>query len=344
MLITAGRTVVRGLVINRYPNVGITLSANGGNIIADNYIGTDTSGSKAFLGPINYNGIQVYSPNNLIEHNLLSGNMHTNIGVNGPDNIVQGNLVGTDITGTKTVSQNQVFGVVVTSSNNLIGGTTPDARNVISGHIGAGMLIYGSPTRLNRVEGNFIGCDITVRVPLGNTSCGIQIDLSAEDNVIGIEVQASDHDTIGGLSPQARNIIAANSTGILISGGSWNVVQGNFIGPNRLGNDGMGNTTVGIRIASTKNFIWGMNSGAANVIAFNHTGNPYRCLSLNCFNLGHLWLRCALAEILQDRYDEVKEPGYYSARFDVANLPSGIYFYRLQTANYSDIKKMAVVK
>jgi hypothetical protein len=42
--------------------------------------------------------------------------------------------------------------------------------------------------------------------------------------------------------------------------------------------------------------------------------------------------------------DEEQDAGYRSARFGVSNIPSGIYFYRLEAGNFSDIKKMVVLK
>jgi len=42
--------------------------------------------------------------------------------------------------------------------------------------------------------------------------------------------------------------------------------------------------------------------------------------------------------------DEHKDNGAYSANFDTNNLPSGIYFYKIQVGEYTDIKKMLFIK
>lgn len=42
--------------------------------------------------------------------------------------------------------------------------------------------------------------------------------------------------------------------------------------------------------------------------------------------------------------NENKDAGYYSVSFSAQNLPSGIYFYKLTAGNFSDVKKMMVVK
>ncbi len=42
--------------------------------------------------------------------------------------------------------------------------------------------------------------------------------------------------------------------------------------------------------------------------------------------------------------DEKKSPGKYEVQFNGNNLPSGIYFYRLQAGSYSDTKKLILLK
>jgi len=42
--------------------------------------------------------------------------------------------------------------------------------------------------------------------------------------------------------------------------------------------------------------------------------------------------------------DKVQPAGYYQVTFDGNNLSDGIYFYRLQTGNFVDVKKMVLVK
>ena len=42
--------------------------------------------------------------------------------------------------------------------------------------------------------------------------------------------------------------------------------------------------------------------------------------------------------------DKVQPAGYYQITFNGNNLSDGIYFYRLQTGDYVDVKKMVLVK
>ncbi len=42
--------------------------------------------------------------------------------------------------------------------------------------------------------------------------------------------------------------------------------------------------------------------------------------------------------------DEYKPIGKYSVKFDASKLTSGNYFYRIQTSNYSETKKLILMK
>jgi len=70
------------------------------------------------------------------------------------------------------------------AANNTIGGTTPDTRNVISGHGSEGILILGGSATGNLVQGNFIGTDVA--------------GVSALPNFHGIFIADAPNNTIGG--------------------------------------------------------------------------------------------------------------------------------------------------
>ena len=42
--------------------------------------------------------------------------------------------------------------------------------------------------------------------------------------------------------------------------------------------------------------------------------------------------------------NEYREAGSYSINFDASNLPSGVYIYKLQAGDFTQIKKMTLVK
>jgi hypothetical protein len=51
-----------------------------------------------------------------------------------------------------------------------------------------------------------------------------------------------------------------------------------------------------------------------------------------------------LGESVMQLVNEEKDAGKYSIRFNAANLPSGIYFYKLQAGSFVETKKMVLMK
>ena len=135
----------------------------------------------------------------------------------GGGNLVQGNRVGTDPSG--TIAQPDGQGIeVVGSTSNTIGGTAAGAANLISGTWGpasswsAQRGLDGKPD-----YGNLIGTTTDGSSPLGNQGDGILIE-----GVTGNSIGA---DSAGG------NVISANSqNGVELTSGFSNLIAGNLIG------------------------------------------------------------------------------------------------------------------
>jgi hypothetical protein len=282
--ISAGNSTIEGLAINRFGGVfgAIVLTGQGGDTIIDNFIGTDATGTQA-LGNAAHGVLIIDTSNNMIggtavaTGNLISANgadaiqmIHISGSVTG--NAVQGNLIGTDVSGSQILA-NQGDGVaVIGGANNTIGGTAAGAGNVISGNTGNGVHIYSGASG-NFVLGNLIGTHVTGTQALGNGAYGVLVS------------QATGN-TIGGTTPGARNILSGNSfCGVLIGGGATgNVVQGNYIGTDVTGTaavpdgaGGAGYVAVAVTDAGTNNnLIGGTAAGARNLIS----GNPYNALRI----------------------------------------------------------------
>jgi titin len=246
--------------------VSLNLSSATGNLVQGNYIGTDTNGSLAI--PNAGDGVTVNgAPANTIggasagAGNLLSGNSQGGVSLDGAgaaNNLVQGNYIGTDASGRLALG-NLFSGVTVFGgNNNLVGGTTSGARNVISANKLSGVYITTNSVG-NLVQGNFMGVDVTGTNALGNAFNGISID-SAGSN------------TVGGTSSGALNVISGNTNyGIEIysTGATGNSIQGNYIGPAVTGQSALRNMLCGVHIQSPGNTVGGALSGTGNLISGN---------------------------------------------------------------------------
>lgn len=233
LIITAGSSTVRGLVINRFGGEGISLTTNGGNLIVGNYLGTDATGTIA-RGNVD-DGIDIGSSNNLIggtsavDRNILSGNIDDGIhlGVGATGNMVQGNYIGADVTGSLDVG-NIDDGVDLDSGafNNTVGGTALGAGNVISGNGFEGVNIDDTGTSNNIVQGNFVGTNAAGAGAIPNSDCGIYLDPAQTSN------------TIGGAAASTGNLIAYNvSAGVCIFGAGDAILSNTILANLGLGID-----------------------------------------------------------------------------------------------------------
>lgn len=123
-----------GNVISANGAQGITLGVEtGGDLVQGNFIGTNRAGSAAL--PNGQDGLSMGNvPNETVLDNLISGNLGNGIYmILTSGDRVQGNIIGTDITGT-TAMGNLFNGILLDGSanNNLIGGTDPGTGNVIA--------------------------------------------------------------------------------------------------------------------------------------------------------------------------------------------------------------------
>jgi CSLREA domain-containing protein len=264
--IIGGTTPEARNVMFAFGGLGLNLSESNasGNIIQGNYIGINATGDAA-LGSTTAGITLLRAPNNTIggtapgAGNVISGNSY---GINAAesDNLkIQGNLIGTNAAGTAAIGNNG--GVAISGGNNLtIGGTTPGARNIISGSTtGHGIVITTSAATTGAsVQGNYIGTDITGTLPLKNAGYGIQM--------LGQPPTAPF--VIGGTTTAAHNVISGNALDGISLQTSNIFVQGNFIGTDANGTSGLGNGGNGIRILADGNAI-GATTGAGNRLAFN---------------------------------------------------------------------------
>jgi titin len=150
---------------------------------------------------------------------------------------VEGNFIGTDATGMVAVPNNFGIELFGRAAGTTIGGTTPEARNIVSGNLQGGIftsLDLGGGGNL--IQGNFIGTNVA-GAALGNGGQGISLAMVSGSGGAGT--------TIGGTAAGAGNVIAFNGlNGVVISGldgdaGNVNnaVLSNSIFGNGRLGID-----------------------------------------------------------------------------------------------------------
>jgi parallel beta-helix repeat protein len=176
-----------------------------------------------------------------VRDNLIGG-LFYGVVITGDDNDLQGNDIGTKVSGKRALPN--LYGVrVLAAEGNRLGGTGEDDGNLISGNRLAGVSIEAvgaAPSTRNVLEGNLVGTTFTGRAPLPNgTALGDP----------GIEIVGSAANTVGGAEPGAGNVIASNEgDGVRIAGSDGNVVLGNSIGTTRTARRDLGNGGSGVEI------------------------------------------------------------------------------------------------
>jgi len=273
--------------------------------IQGNFVGTDRTGTEGvgnqvgvFASEFTTIGGTLPGAGNVISNSTLAANVSMNSSAYGSNNLIQGNFIGTDVTGTKALGG---FGVTIIYNYTYatVGGTTPAARNVISGNWGPG--IWLDTAWDNLVQGNYIGVDPSGSLAVANTGEAILSDDEtftwAGSTIPVTNVWPAFENPIGGAVARAGNLISGNrKDGISIAGSTWdyegipcssgcgtqegNVIQGNLIGTDATGTNSIPNGGSGIHLLSgtdatygtttaINNVIGGTDEGAGNVVSNN---------------------------------------------------------------------------
>jgi parallel beta-helix repeat protein len=173
-------------------------------------------------------------------------------------NVIEGNYIGTDVTGTVDLG-NYDHGIRIWDSpDNTIGGTSPAARNIISGNDHMGIQLLLPFCTGNRVQGNYIGTDATGTAALGNGDHGILMSEEVSDTIIGPGNVISDSGgaaiEIGGEGTTTNhqivgNLIGTNASGTAVLGNTFGIrlldCSGNIVEDNIVANSQI----VGITVA-----------------------------------------------------------------------------------------------
>ena len=208
-------TITDPVIIDGYTQPGASPNTNGPGLGLNTVLKIELDGTNAgaFAPGLHITG------DSTVRGLVINGFDGFGVLISGGDatgNLVQGNFIGTDVTGAVDLGNGRDGVFIAGAPNNVIGGTTAQARNVISGNNISGINIGGASG--NVVQGNFIGTDVTGAVDVGNTLWGILMSSGAPEN------------TIGGTAGGAGNTIAFNGfDGVFGVLGTGNAILGNSI-------------------------------------------------------------------------------------------------------------------
>jgi CSLREA domain-containing protein len=270
-------------IISANGNAGVqfegTFNVSENNTVQGNYLGLDSTGIFTDFDNVPNSGdemgntvgvtiVGATARDNLVggilpnERNVIAGSEFNHVRIlQGIGNRVQGNYLGTNRLAAGSRTGSGFSGVFISDGrDNTLGGSTPDARNLIVRGGVHGVLIQGTNARGNKVQANHIGTDLDGVLGMPNSANGIRIE-GAPTN------------TVGGIAVGTRNVISANGqNGIEIANASarGNEILGNYIGMAADGSDPLSNNLNGVRIFNAPgNFIGDQAASARNIISAN---------------------------------------------------------------------------
>lgn len=213
--IIGGSQPAAGNVISGNSEHGVWISGAGtnSNNLLGNFIGTTDTGN-AKLG--NQIGVVVKDGARLNriggpgtnERNVISGNRATGVWVGDfstKDNLIQGNLIGTNLSGNADLGNGGDGIRFFTSGANQVGGTTAGTGNVIAASGSDGIDIRRGAQGIS-IQGNRIGVGLDGTTALGNAGEGVRIrggDLQGNPPTIVyvLDVSTSTNDNFIGTPP-----------------------------------------------------------------------------------------------------------------------------------------------
>jgi hypothetical protein len=242
------------------------LTGGTGIKLTNNLIGTDATGHDGLEN--HSHGVDVQADANVLRGNVISDSGDTGLVVSGTNTIVQGNKIGTDVTGRMPLGNgfdpsaiflgqpiNGTDGIVLCAGGNTIGGTSAGQGNLVSANRGDGIFVGSGD---NVVQGNRVGTDASGRTALGNHVDGIGSRPRIFQGV-GFCQQAPNgggaaNNTIGGTAAGAGNLVSANRQGgIDLVGAANDTVANNRVGTDAGGTAPLGNSGDGVALGPACN-------------------------------------------------------------------------------------------
>ena len=250
--LVGGPTAAERNVLAASGGYGILMVGGIGNLVQNNYIGTDASGTVAL--PNTLAGVLVGLDTSVLDGNLISGNSIPGsagvvLAANSATHL-RNNRIGTDSSGNLALGNAVGLRVQQNGGGSLGSGNLAEG-NVIAGNLGHGVLVDRAGSTGFLIEGNWIGLS-AAGLPLGNGESGLFL-------------------LRGGASSISGNVVAGNARygiEILSSTAIGSTITDNFIGTDAAGTAGLGNLVGGVLVDRAPGLFIGL-PGHGNVIAGN---------------------------------------------------------------------------
>jgi parallel beta-helix repeat protein len=228
-VLNGSNITIKGFIIRRF-TYGIQISGStsqhhtiSGNYIGVNHDASDTSGCYIGIEILAMAGNVMIGGTNTNDRNIVSGNHHIGIRLlHSSNNTLYNNYIGVDRTGTFALPNYDGLSLEAVTQHNIIGGSDPSMRNIISGNWAYGLPLIGLHTRHNIIKGNYIGTNAAGTAAIPNTY-GILFDDGSRYNIVG------------GYNAGEGNVLSGNTAyGLFIYnlGTTENYIYGNYIGTN----------------------------------------------------------------------------------------------------------------
>lgn len=219
------RNVISG---NQMTGVMISDRNTRHNTVVGNFIGTDASGTAAlgnhsglFICDSGFNRVGGTLPG---ERNVISGNTGPAIQVpswGSPHNLILGNYIGVDVSGTRALGNGVGVGVDGSGRLVFIGGATAKERNTIGGNT-VGVDIVGAGVEYNWIAGNDVGVGSDGMTPLGNDWAGVLLHDHTSHNFVQGNRMAYNGQEAG----------AYYNSGVFVTQSTFNTIRRNSIHSN----------------------------------------------------------------------------------------------------------------
>jgi hypothetical protein len=319
------------------------------NFVGRNFIGVNREGTTK-IGNNSY-GVYIFrrSDSNLVADNVIGGN-YTGVWVNDScyDNTLEDNLIGTDVGLTKDLG-NVTDGVQISGSSQR----NRVVANLIGYNKGHGVKIKGTATVGNRITGNRI---------TANDSLGIENVSGGNLEITPPTILSVTATQVAGKTTPNRFVEAFTDEGHqgrVLLGSSMTDSAGGFTIPlsspvllahvTATSTDAAGNTSeFGVFTVTDVSREHASRIPLTFELSQNYP-NPFNPSTTIRYGLPHrsqisLMVYNTLGQLVSQLVSGEEEAGYHEVKLQGSELSSGVYFYRLQAADFVQTRKLLLIR